>query len=92
MSRSQSIIIGVGPHGTETIQELQSQSLSNAQFAIAGGDLSGVHSIQVAQQDMGSGSSIFQDVKRFVHWSMVPIWYLSLGTLKMHEAKKSQQL
>ena len=64
MSRSQSIIIGVGPHGTETIQTLQSQSLSNIQFAIAGGDLAGVQSIQVAQQDMGSeGSSIFQDAE-----------------------------
>ena len=62
MSRGQSIIIGVGPHGTETIQALQSQSLSNAQFAIAGGHIAGVQSIPVAQQDMGSeGSSIFQD-------------------------------
>ena len=64
MIRGQSIIIGVGPHGTETIQALQSQSLSNAQFAIAGGHIAGVQSIPVAQQDMGSeGSSIFQDAE-----------------------------
>ena len=64
MSRSQSIIIGVGPKGPETIQALHSPSISNAQFAIAGGALAGVQSIQVGQQTMDSeGSSIFQDAE-----------------------------